>query len=216
MPYTVAPASVIELRYRFAQASQEMMVIRHYRYSGPSTIPDGASAAQLLGEHTLNPASTAGGARFGARYKALSCMAGVALYAVDAQWIYPTRYNPIRTTMTVAGDDTANPVPTGVAAFIEFKAELAGKKNRGGMHIPGLSSSAVGIDSKWTPAYVGRLQLMADTMIESVIATGPLIYGPWAPMIFRRKDAANSQVIFQAVVHTTIRTERSRVVGLGI
>lgn len=216
MAYSITNGAILECRMRHIQAGQEMMVVRHYRYDGATPIADGAAAALQLAQHIDNGVVTVGPGRYGAAWRAIGSEIGVSLYAVEAQWVYPIRYGPQRSSVVIFGNIAGDPVPSSVSAFVELRAEKSGKHFRGGMHVPGLAASGVTIQSTWSNDTLTGLQALGDAMTQQIPVGGPLTQGPWTPIIFNRASPTTSADVTQAIAMPTTRTMRRRVVGLGI
>jgi hypothetical protein len=216
MPYVIAPESFIEVRIRYAMVNIEMMNVYHYRYAGPTQIPDGYQAAFQLGGHIANVA-VSGAGRFAHYWQILAANVGITIYNVQTQWIHPLRYGVVNQEMAPVGGLVAqNVLPPPDQARIMFTTERAGKHFRGGLCIPGLTVLDYDVAGLWTAGAKTALGNLGNNVAGTIQIGAALTYGPWERIIFQRLAPTASMKVIGSVVMPQVRTQRRRVAGRGI
>lgn len=215
MAYTVGPNAILQVVLRYTQAGQELMNVRHYKYTGVTVLADGRASAESVADHIGNKTVTGPG-RIANAWAAVGADLGVNLYAVDAQWIYPTRFGVIQRTSPLGGTVPGQLVPTGTQVAIELRGDQARRQDVGGVRIPGFTVDAVGVDSRLTAAAITNFNVLRDRFLDTFTTSTAPSTGPMVPIIFHKASPPDSAVVSQAILKTEIRTMRRRVVGRGI
>lgn len=205
MPYQIATGSLMEVGIRGRHFGQRTLSVLHYQYISTSLLSDGRQALIDF----MNKLGEAGGLLV--KYRDC-CSAVWTMEEVRAQWIFPLRYVYEQST-TGTGDGTVagNSLPPNSSVTLYKRSELAGRHNRGFVHMPGVPLTFVteGVLSTTGLAAYAALCTKLKTVID--VTGGP----SYQPVILNRSQPAISVFVNSCLPMGTARTQRRRTVGLG-
>lgn len=207
MSYPIAGGSVLEVTIETQVASQTCLTLLHYRL-GTIGVPDGLAAIDAF-DAVFN------GDGFDSvvnRYA--DCLAqNVTIVALRYQWIYPLRYTRVtKSPGTTSGAVSSDASPPATAAALTKRAQLAGRKNRGTVHMPGVPLSFLNGGIVTGPGLAAYNSLCIVLSNPISVSGG----APTTPIILNRTTPTTSQDVVSCSPESTLRTMRRRVVGRGI
>lgn len=206
MAYNVATGSIVECSFKGILFNQTVMNIRHYRISAIGAVTDGATILDSINT-TLQQAG-------GVDEKAADVSSAMLdLRKIRLQWVYPQRFRAKEYDCTLsAGTGPVDCENSNVTASIELAAEEADRHGIGRW-------AAVGVASSWmsnglvTGPYFLKLSNLATALTGNLITADGVTL---VPIIFRRTSPALSYIVRQAGPKETLRSQRSRIIGLGM
>lgn len=206
MAYPIANGSILELTLKGKHEGQEVMNVLHYRNTTPSTLTDGALAAITV----MEQANEAGG--LASLWKA--CLsAQVTELTMRAQWISPSRWAYITTTITGgSGTIAGNAMPVNTAISITRRGEAANRHNVGTLHIPGVPATAI-VNGVLQPLFIDAYNEFAAATLQPLIALDPPF--EMVPVLLNRTEVGASPVPQSYIRHDYTRVMRRRTVGVG-
>lgn len=200
---------VIEVAFEGTMFNQRIMNILHFRvaldFPGPSTLDDVTALYNYM-----NTPQGAFASSFIDQYLFM-VPTSYTLNNIRIQKVASQREVFFLIAQNRAGTGSATAVAANQAGVITWRTLLAGRTQRGSVHIPlGASDIANG---NLTGLAISALALFADQYIAPWIS----IPGGWAlqAAIMNRTTHAPSPIA-SYVVQTTARVQRRRTVGLGI
>lgn len=201
---------VLEVSIEGIQANQRTLNIRHYRVAVQSATPDPLAEQQEF----LDILSSVAPGGLALTY--LNCCSfDYRIATMRVQRISPARFPFISKQLDELGRiGETSPGPL-VAGVIDFGTGLVGRKQRGSIHVPGVTQTAanngnLGIAQRALYNALG-LQLRARII-------NPVSGGEYQPVIFHRVPigAGTFDDITSHKVQPEVRVMRRRTVGVGI
>lgn len=203
MAYAIPASSIIEVRRKGLLDGQLVMNVFHYINVELQT--DGQAALQsMLAQFDDDMAGPLANCQTDA----------VTNLILEAQVIWPTRYmyeqrSPTQTTGTLESPTD----PSGVAAVVRRRGQLANRQNMGRIYIAGIPSDAT-VASMLTNTYVfTSLQNVVDAMTQPLVGTTPA--GTYVPVIYGGSSEGLAAVVVQSTYDQVVRYQRRREVGRG-
>lgn len=206
MAYPVLAGAALEVVLEGRHENQQVMNVLHYRYTGSTTLGNGAAVAVGV----LDLMNNAGGLAQLWR----DCLSvKVEDLTIRVQWIQPARFAYIRTG--IMGNDGAvagNAMPVNTAISITRRGESANRHNIGTTHVPGVPVDAI-LNGQLVGIFAAPYQAFASKMLEPLTVLDPA--ATFVPVILNRQDFAESVSPVNWTLHTFARVMRRRTVGVG-
>lgn len=207
---TVNVGDVLEVTYQMTLYGQRLLTVLHYKVT---TAPTVVTDPLLSQADVLNEIKNGGAQDRVTVYR--NCVSNNLNFdALTAQYVYPGRWRRSTLNINVAGSVSGSAGSANIAAVIEKTTDLAGKANRGSVHVPGIQNG------QYSNGLIGttlnnNLVLLADKLITTINESGAGA-GVWKPIIFHRRfPATTSQIWNSYTIQQTVRVMRRRTVGVG-
>lgn len=206
MSKDVANNAILEARFRVTYFEQQMMTVLHYSLSNATGTLDGDQIAT-----NLDTAWNVAGNMLPA-FVACLCNNAI-LVSVQYQWVYPTRYAMLEISETLQGTGGADGNPTAVSFFLKKSTDIAGRRQRGGVHMPAVPTDFTS-DGQITPAGSSAYDALGTKLHTSYALASPTC--TLTPVIYHRTDPTSSPRVLYVTTPQYPGTERRRLVGRGI
>lgn len=203
MAYIINPDSIALFTIKGKLFGQEVMTTHHYRYSG-AVIADGADF--LVNTLGANP-------QWGLLYAAWigAISRDVQEVTMLGQWIYPTRFRPVKVTDAITQGALGGTTTGNIAQVVSLLSTLAGRTGVANKHLPGLPNTGQ-IEGSLTAGQRVLLNTYGDAARTPLsTAGGSFMF----PVVYHRAAPGASRVVELYTVNPYVRTQRRRTVGLG-
>lgn len=208
MAWPINGGDILQLTHWQKLDGQTLLNIMHYRISGSLvTIADGATAlSDFLTGYAASGTSVYG--------KIKACQAtSVAHEKITAQIIWPVRRPFVVKDTGDSGARVGTAMPTGCAACITKRQDVAGRGKTGRMEVGGYLVTDVE-DSQITNTLADLLIELAESM-EAKLSLGAQT-NVLIPAIYNKAQPANTGDIDTTSINYTVRYLTRRTVGRGI
>lgn len=205
----IAIGDVVEVTIQYEIFNQINLTILHYKVSNVPTEQD-----PLASEADLITLLQDGGA-YDLLTPAAACIAtNCTITKLSTQYIWPVRYVRDFAGKAINGTGVGQTQTCNSAVFVEKLSAFAGKKNRGGIHMPAPPDGNKTL-GKVDVGYITNLSTFATACMQRVLETGGT--GAWSPVILHRTKPLNGTAAnWEAFnIQDTIRAQRRRTVGVG-
>ena len=201
--------AIVEVSIVSSVFDQLIMTVLHYAVTTAPAEQDALVSQQNLST-LLNESGT---------YDILTpyvaaCSNDLTVNTLSVQYIYPTRYVRGGVATSFQGAIGTTCKSANYSAMIEKVSNLAGRKNRGAIHMPAVPQTEV-TSGKLSNDQLTRYSTLSTALKAIVFETdGP---GRWQPCILHRTRPLNGTYAPWTFTNffKTVRVQRRRTVGLG-
>lgn len=205
----VAINDILEYTIQSTLYNQRVMTVLHFRVFLAMTDTNPITNAATF----LTRVAPAGPFDLITGYRAL-ISSDLTVNFHTAQYINPVRYVRQLATLTLGGTVASTSLTANTSAVISKTCQIAGRSNRGNIHIPGVPSNSYTSGSV-IAGYLANMQTWANLTLAPITEGGA--GGAWQQVIFHRNPAAPTRFtdVFAMQPQATMRVMRRRTVGVG-
>jgi len=205
MSREVSNGAILECVIRGLSDDQVTLSYFHYRLNNAVADSDGTALVNSF-DGLFNSVGNVAD-----RY--LDCCSEDWLFTdVTYQWIYPTRFTFQRKDpFDVAGHVAEPMMPSNTAVALTKRTFLAGRTQRGTLHMPGVPTTFV-LNSRVQPAGVTAYEALGDSIDNILTLATDEVF---EPLIFHRALPNTSVQIQEVDSQHFVRIMRRRTVGVG-
>lgn len=203
MPIALPVGAILEVRLRGFIHGQETVNVFHY--AAAQAVSDAVGELDLL--------KTAANSALVQKLRLYTTteMAGMR---TDLQWVYPTRtVANLGSTPGQVGNLAGASVTSGATLVVRRTTQLAGRKYRGRIYLPGLPASYFTISQLNNTVPAAFYDDLTGMVTGSLTAANGNVYNP---VIWSWKNKTVSTPIVAGAVDPVIRYQRRREIGKGV